>query len=125
MSLQQRAGLVEQREHVERHAAILCDRMAKLTDQIRADLSVLRYLALLVEAVIDDPLPAPGDDDQGGPIGHEGHQGNHGSENIDDEVLNNVKNSNKSVLEFNSTSDFENYYNFYDEITNEELVHVA
>jgi starch synthase len=48
-----------------------------------------------------------------------------GSENIDDEVLNNVKNSNKSVLEFNSTSDFENYYNFYDEITNEELVHVA
>ncbi len=48
-----------------------------------------------------------------------------GSENIDDEVLNNVKNSQKSVLEFNSTSDFENYYNFYDEITNEELVHVA
>ena len=48
-----------------------------------------------------------------------------GSENIDDEVLNNVKNSHKSVLEFNSTSDFENYYNFYDEITNEELVHVA
>jgi len=48
-----------------------------------------------------------------------------GSENIDEEVLNNVKNSNKSVLEFNSTSDFENYYNFYDEITNEELVHVA
>jgi starch synthase len=48
-----------------------------------------------------------------------------GSENIDDEVLNNVKNSHKSVLEFNSTADFENYYNFYDEITNEELVHVA
>jgi starch synthase len=48
-----------------------------------------------------------------------------GSENIDDEVLNNVKNSHKPVLEFNSTSDFENYYNFYDEITNEELVHVA
>src|ERR1700710_5705 len=48
-----------------------------------------------------------------------------GSENIDEEVLNNVKNSHKSVLEFNSTSDFENYYNFYDEITNDELVHVA
>ncbi len=48
-----------------------------------------------------------------------------GSENIDEEVLNNVKNSHKSVLEFNSTSDFENYYNFYDEITNEELVHVV
>jgi starch synthase len=48
-----------------------------------------------------------------------------GSENIDDEVLNNFKNGHKPVLEFNSTSDFENYYNFYDEITNEELVHVA
>jgi starch synthase len=47
------------------------------------------------------------------------------SENIDADVLNNVKNSQKSVLEFNSTSDFENYYNFYDEITNEELVNVA
>ncbi|MDB5007875.1 MAG: starch synthase, partial [Mucilaginibacter sp.] len=48
-----------------------------------------------------------------------------GSANIDEEVLNYVKNSNKSVLEFDSTSDFENYYNFYDEITNEELVHVV
>lgn len=48
-----------------------------------------------------------------------------GSENIDADVLNNVKNSNKSVLEFDSTVDFENYYNFYDEITNDELVHVA
>ena len=46
-------------------------------------------------------------------------------ENIDEEVLNNVKNSNKSVLEFDSTSDFENYYNFYDEIANEELAHVV
>jgi starch synthase len=48
-----------------------------------------------------------------------------GSESIDEEVLNNVKNSNKSVLEFDSTSDFENYYNFYDEIVNEELAHVV
>jgi len=48
-----------------------------------------------------------------------------GSDNIDDEVLNSVKNSNKSVLEFNSTSDFENYYNFYDEIVNEELAQVV
>jgi len=48
-----------------------------------------------------------------------------GSENIDEEVLNNVKNSNKSVLEFNSTADLENYYNFYDEIANEELAHVV
>jgi starch synthase len=36
-----------------------------------------------------------------------------------------LKTANKSVLEFNSTADFENYYNFYDEITNDELVHVA
>jgi len=47
------------------------------------------------------------------------------SADIDAEVLNNVKNSNKSVLGYDYTSDFENYYNFYDEITNEELVHVA
>jgi starch synthase len=47
------------------------------------------------------------------------------SADIDAETLNNVKNSHKTVLEFNYTSDFENYYNFYDEITNEELVHVA
>ena len=47
------------------------------------------------------------------------------SGHIDEEVLNIVKNSNKSVLEFESTSDFENYYNFYDEIVNEELAHVV
>jgi starch synthase len=47
------------------------------------------------------------------------------SPDIDADVLNNVKNSNKSVLEFDSTADFENYYNFYDEITNDELVDVA
>jgi len=46
-------------------------------------------------------------------------------ENIDEEVLNIVKNSNKSVLEFESTADFENYYNFYDEIADEELAHVV
>src|ERR1700748_2224645 len=48
-----------------------------------------------------------------------------GSANIDEDVLNNVKNSHKSVLDFNSTSDLENYYNFYDEIANEELAHVV
>jgi starch synthase len=48
-----------------------------------------------------------------------------GSELIDEEVLNNVKNSHKSVLEFNSTADLENFYNFYDEIANEELAHVV
>jgi starch synthase len=47
------------------------------------------------------------------------------AEDIDAEVLNNVKNSGKPVLEFKSTADFENYYNFYDEITNDELVNVA
>lgn len=46
-------------------------------------------------------------------------------ENIGEEVLNIVKNSNKSVLDFESTSDFENYYNFYDEIASEELAHVV
>ena len=48
-----------------------------------------------------------------------------GSGNIEEEVLNNVKNSHKSVLEFDDTADFENYYNFYDEITNEELVNIV
>ena len=47
------------------------------------------------------------------------------SPNVDEEVLNNVKNSNKLILENEFASDFENYYNFYEEITNEELVHVA
>ncbi|UEG54050.1 glycogen/starch synthase [Mucilaginibacter daejeonensis] len=47
------------------------------------------------------------------------------SENIDADVLNYVKNSQKPVLEFNSTADLENYSNFYDEITNDELVNVA
>ncbi len=47
------------------------------------------------------------------------------SESIDTEVLNYVKNSQKPVLEFDSTADFENYYNFYDEITTDELVDVA
>ncbi|MGB4774101.1 MAG: glycogen/starch synthase [Daejeonella sp.] len=48
-----------------------------------------------------------------------------GSETINDEVLKFVKKSNKSVLEFVSTSDFENYYNLYEEIVNEELVSLA
>ncbi|RZA00126.1 MAG: starch synthase, partial [Sphingobacteriaceae bacterium] len=48
-----------------------------------------------------------------------------GSENIDEEVLNYVKNSHKPVLDYNSTLDTENYYNFYDEIASEELAHVV
>ncbi|RFZ92791.1 starch synthase [Mucilaginibacter conchicola] len=48
-----------------------------------------------------------------------------GSADVDADVLNIVKNSNKSVLDYVSTSDFENYYNFYEEITDEQLVDVA
>ncbi len=47
------------------------------------------------------------------------------AESIDDEVLNIVKNSGKPVLDYNSTLDMENYYNFYDEIASEELVNVV
>lgn len=44
------------------------------------------------------------------------------SENINDEVLKFVKKGNKPTLEFNSTSDYENYYNLYEEIVSEELI---
>ena len=47
------------------------------------------------------------------------------SEDIREDVLNNVKNSHKSVLDFESAADFENYYNFYDEVANEEMAHVV
>jgi starch synthase len=43
-------------------------------------------------------------------------------ENINEEVLKFVKKCNKPLLEFNSTSDYENYYNLYEEIATEELV---
>ncbi len=46
-------------------------------------------------------------------------------ENINEEVLKFVKKSNKPLLEFNSTSDYENYYNLYEEIASEELVSLA
>lgn len=45
-----------------------------------------------------------------------------GSATINPEVLKFVKKANKPVLEYISTSDYENYYNLYEEITNEELV---
>jgi starch synthase len=48
-----------------------------------------------------------------------------GCENINEEVLKFVKKSNKPTLEYNSTSDFENYYNLYEEIANEELASLA
>jgi starch synthase len=43
-------------------------------------------------------------------------------ENINEEVLKFVKKSNKPLLEFHSTADYENYYNLYEEIVTEELV---
>jgi starch synthase len=47
------------------------------------------------------------------------------SATIDKEVLNYVKNANKQVLDYDSTSDFENYYNLYEEIASEDLVSLA
>lgn len=47
------------------------------------------------------------------------------SETVNDEVLKFVKNANKTTLEYISTSDFENFYNLYEEIANEELVSLA
>ncbi|RYE17765.1 MAG: starch synthase, partial [Sphingobacteriaceae bacterium] len=48
-----------------------------------------------------------------------------GSPEVNPELLNSVKKAGKPVLEYDLTSDSENFYNFYEEITNEELVHVA
>ncbi|HCN82475.1 MAG TPA: starch synthase, partial [Sphingobacteriaceae bacterium] len=47
------------------------------------------------------------------------------SADISKEVLNYVKNANKQVLGYDSTSDFENYYNLYEEIASEDLVSLA
>lgn len=49
----------------------------------------------------------------------------YGSEQINEEVLKFVKKTNKPVLEYISTADFENYYNLYQEISNDELVSLA
>jgi starch synthase len=46
-------------------------------------------------------------------------------EDLDGEVLNFVKNAEKPVLDYNSSLDFENYYNFYQEIASDTLVSVA
>ena len=48
-----------------------------------------------------------------------------GSNELSPELLNNVKKSGKPVLDYDLTLDLENFYNFYEEITNDELVHVA
>ena len=46
-------------------------------------------------------------------------------EKIDNDVLNFVKNSNKPTLAFNLTENYESFFSFYEEISNEELVSVA
>lgn len=46
-------------------------------------------------------------------------------ENVDKDVLKFVKDSNKPTLAFNLTENYENFFSFYEEISNEELVSVA
>ena len=46
-------------------------------------------------------------------------------ENIEDNVLKFVKDSNKPTLAFNLTENFENFYSLYEEISSEELVSIA
>lgn len=48
-----------------------------------------------------------------------------GDEKLSDEVLKFVKDSNKPTLAYNLTDDYENFYTFYEEISNNELVSVA
>ena len=48
-----------------------------------------------------------------------------GSADVNEEVLNFVKNASKPVLSYEATSDFENYYNLYEEIASEESVSLA
>lgn len=48
-----------------------------------------------------------------------------GAEDADPEVLNFVKNSSKPILDFDGALDFENYYNLYEEIVDEETVSLA
>jgi starch synthase len=46
-------------------------------------------------------------------------------EKVNDDVLKFVKDSNKPTLAFNLTENYENFFNFYEEISDEELVSVA
>lgn len=48
-----------------------------------------------------------------------------GDENIHEDVLKYVKNSNKPTLAYNLTEDFENFYSFYEEVTQNELISFA
>lgn len=45
--------------------------------------------------------------------------------NVDKDVLKFVKDSNKPTLAFNLTENYENFFNFYEEISSEELISVA
>lgn len=46
----------------------------------------------------------------------------YGAENLNEDVLNFVKKSEKPILDYNSSLDYENYYNFYQEIASDDLV---
>lgn len=48
-----------------------------------------------------------------------------GDAEVSEEVLKFVKSTQKVTLSYDSTSDYENYYNLYEEIANEELVSLA
>jgi starch synthase len=48
-----------------------------------------------------------------------------GDDSVSEEVLNFVKKSEKPVLDYDSTLDLENYYNFYQEIASDVLISVA
>ena len=48
-----------------------------------------------------------------------------GDAEVSEEVLKFVKSTSKTTLDFESTSDYENFYNLYEEIANEELVSLA
>ncbi len=49
----------------------------------------------------------------------------YGGPEISEEVVSFVKNSEKPVLEYENTLDYENYYGLYEEIANEDLVSLA
>lgn len=47
------------------------------------------------------------------------------NENLNEDVLKFVKDSNKPTLAYNLTEDFENFYSFYEEVSSDELISVA
>ena len=46
-------------------------------------------------------------------------------ENIEEAVLKYVKDSNKPTLAFNLTENYDNFFNFYEEVSNDELLSIA